>query len=73
MTKLALSVAAMLLASSSAFAGSDCFGTSALTPAAVTVDNTHTASTATPRMVRHGVQAAMHSDAEEPGQGIWGN
>ncbi|WP_348642282.1 hypothetical protein [Mesorhizobium sp. B2-4-14] len=24
-------------------------------------------------MVRHGARAAMKSDAEEPGQGIWGN
>ncbi|TPJ37789.1 DUF680 domain-containing protein [Mesorhizobium sp. B2-5-13] len=72
MTKLALSVAAMLLASSSVFAGSDHFGTSTITPAAVTVDNTYTASTAKPDMVRHGVQATMKSDAEEPGQGIWG-
>ncbi|TPM06542.1 DUF680 domain-containing protein [Mesorhizobium sp. B2-3-11] len=72
MTKLALSVAAMLLAPSSAFAGSDHFGTSTITPAAVTVDNTYTASTAKPDMVHHGMQATMKSDAEEPGQGIWG-
>ncbi|AEH87682.1 MULTISPECIES: DUF680 domain-containing protein [Mesorhizobium] len=70
MTKLALSVAAMLLASSSAFAGSDHFGTS--TQATATTDNTYTASTREADMVRHDTQASMKSDAEEPGQGIWG-
>ncbi|KAA3447837.1 hypothetical protein C7I87_24940 [Mesorhizobium sp. SARCC-RB16n] len=73
MTKLALSVAAMLLASSSAFAGSDHFDTRATDQTRATVDNTYTASTAKTDVVRHGMQAAMKSDADEPGQGIWGN
>lgn len=72
MTKLALSVAAMVLASSSAFAGSDHFGDRTVNPAAAPIDNTHTASTAKPDMVRHGVRATTKSDADEPGQGIWG-
>ncbi|MBZ9707675.1 DUF680 domain-containing protein [Mesorhizobium sp. B3-2-1] len=73
MTKLALSVAAMLLASSFAFAGSDHFGTSAADQTLTTVDNTYTASTAKPEIVRHGMRATMKSDADEPGHGIWGN
>ena len=72
MTKLALSVAAMLLASSAAFAGSDHFGIRAANPAAAGIDNTYTASIRKPDMVRHGARAATQSDAEEPGQGIWG-
>ncbi|TPM34193.1 DUF680 domain-containing protein [Mesorhizobium sp. B2-3-4] len=72
MTKLALSVAAMLLASSSAFAGSDHFGDRTVSPTAATIDNTYTASIRKPDMVRQGVQATMKSDADEPGQGNWG-
>ncbi|MBZ9681819.1 MULTISPECIES: DUF680 domain-containing protein [unclassified Mesorhizobium] len=81
MTKLALSVAAMLLASTSAFAGSDHFNANAPNQPGVAVDTNATASipyTARP----HGVDTkvttkpsrpATKSDADEPGQGIWGN
>nr|WP_246673317.1 DUF680 domain-containing protein [Mesorhizobium sp. B2-4-14] len=37
------------------------------------IDTSYTASIRQPEMVRHGARAAMKSDAEEPGQGIWGN
>lgn len=78
MTKLALSAAAMLLAMSSAFttsafAGSDHFGPCHVNRAAATVHITHTAAIRKADMVRHGVQATMQSDVQEPGQGIWGN
>ncbi|ESY81565.1 DUF680 domain-containing protein [Mesorhizobium australicum] len=81
MTKLALSVAAMLLASTSAFAGSDHFGADNVNQPGAAVDTNATASipyTARP----HGVDTkvttgpsrpATKSDAKEPGQGIWGN
>ena len=72
MTKLALSVAAMVLASSSAFAGSDHFGDRPVNPTAAAIDNSYTASIRKPDMVRHGMQATMKSDADEPGQGNWG-
>lgn len=73
MTKLALSVAAMVLASSAAFAGSDHFGADNANPTAATIDNSYTASIRKPDMVRHSAQATMKSDADESGQGIWGN
>ncbi|TPJ13322.1 DUF680 domain-containing protein [Mesorhizobium sp. B2-7-3] len=81
MTKLALSVAAMLLASTSAFAGSDHFNANGPNRPGAAVDTNVTASipyTARP----HGVDTkvttgpsrpATKSDADEPGQGIWGN
>ncbi|UVK46378.1 DUF680 domain-containing protein [Mesorhizobium sp. AR07] len=79
MTKLALSVAAILLASSAAFAGSDHGANNANQPIA-SVDTNATASipyTARPDGVDTTVMtgprhAPMQSDAQEPGQGIWG-
>ncbi|MBZ9797636.1 DUF680 domain-containing protein [Mesorhizobium sp. ES1-4] len=81
MTKLALSVAAMLLASSSAFAGSDHFGANTADQTRATVDTNATASipyTARPDGVDTKVRTgpsrpATKPDADEPGQGIWGN
>lgn len=71
MKNIALTAAAILVATTGAFAGSDHFGDRA-DPTAVTIDNTYTASIRKPDMVRHSAQATMKSDADEPGQGIWG-
>ena len=73
MKNIALTAAAILIATSSAFAGSDHFAANTASPATATVDHTTTASIRKPDMIRHGMQAATKSDAEEPGQGIWGN
>lgn len=71
MKNIALTAAAILVATTSAFAGSDHFGSHAVNQTAV--DTTTTTSIRKPDMVRHGMQATMKSDAEESGQGIWGN
>ena len=71
MKNIALIAAAILVTTTSAFAGSDHFGSQAADQTAI--DTTTTASIRKPDMVRHGVQATTKSDAEEPGQGIWGN
>ena len=73
MKNIALTVAAILVATTSAFAGSDHFGERTANQTTATVDNTYTASIRKADMVRHGVQTTMKSDADEPGQGIWGN
>ncbi|WP_214476033.1 DUF680 domain-containing protein [Mesorhizobium sp. dw_380] len=70
MKNLAFAAAVILVATTSAFAGSDHFGQRPVNQPAV--DNTYTASTGKPDMTRHGMPAAMQSAAEEPGQGIWG-
>ncbi|MCZ8547827.1 DUF680 domain-containing protein [Mesorhizobium qingshengii] len=72
MKNIALTAAAILVATTSAFAGSDHFGSHAVNQTAVDTTTT-AASIRKPDMVRHGMQATMKSDAEEPGQGIWGN
>ena len=72
MKNIALTAAAILVATSGAFAGSDHFGDRPVNPTAATIDNTYTASIRKPDMVRHSAQATMKSDADEPGQGIWG-
>ena len=76
MTKLALSVAAMLLASSAAFAGSDHGANNSNQPVA-SVDTNATASIsyAAPvdtRVTTGPSRPATKTDADEPGQGIWG-
>ena len=73
MKNLALTAAAILLATTSAFAGSDHFGARTANQTTATIDNTYTASIRKTDMARHGVQAVMQSDADEPGQGIWGH
>jgi hypothetical protein len=80
MTKLAFSVAAMLLASSAAFAGSDHFGDNSNRPAvdtdataSIKVDTKVKTGPANYSVKKHGVQPATKSAADEPGQGIWGN
>ena len=77
MTKLALSVAAMLLASSAAFAGSDHFGADAANQPAASVDTNATASIPyTAPVDTRGTtgpgRPVTKTDAGEPGQGIWG-
>jgi hypothetical protein len=72
MKNLALTAAAILVATTGAFAGSDHFGQRPVNQTAATIDNTYTASISKPDMVRHGMQATMKSDADEPGQGNWG-
>ena len=73
MKNIALTAAAILVATTSAFAGSDHFEGPTAKQTAATIDNTYTASIRKAAMVRHGVQATTKSAAEEPGQGIWGN
>ena len=73
MKNIALTAAAIMVATSSAFAGSDHYGSRAASQTVATIDNTYTASTARQDMVRHGMKAATKSAADEPGQGIWGN
>ena len=72
MTKLALTAAAIFVATCSAFAGSDHFASRNANQTVATIDNAYTASIRRPDMGRHGVQAAMKTDADEPDQGIWG-
>ncbi|TSE05386.1 DUF680 domain-containing protein [Mesorhizobium intechi] len=77
MTKLALSVAAMLLASSAAFAGSDHFGAATANQPVASVDTNATASIPYAASVDAKVTAgpsrpAIKTVADEPGQGIWG-
>jgi hypothetical protein len=75
MTKIALTAAAILVATGSAFAGSDYYGSNnanqpAVTKPAAGVDRTVTGSIRKP--VEH-VKAMSDSVQPEPGQGIWGN
>ena len=77
MTKLALSVAAMLLASSAAFAGSDHFGGDNVNQPVASVDTNATASipytaSVDARVTTGPSRPATKADADEPGQGIWG-
>ena len=73
MKTLALTTAAILVATTGAFAGSDHFGDRPVNPTATTIDNSYTASIRKPDMVRHGAQATMKSDADEPARDNWGN
>jgi len=72
MKNVALTIAAILVATSSAFAGSHHHRPHANQTAA-TVDSTYTASVRKPDMVRQGVQAPMKSAADELDRSIWGN
>ncbi|TGQ46619.1 DUF680 domain-containing protein [Mesorhizobium sp. M00.F.Ca.ET.216.01.1.1] len=84
MTRISLITTAMLVATGSAFAGSDHYGSdNANHPAALVanVDNAFVASVRRPAMGRHdGVDTRMMTGPGiteawpvEPGQGIWGN
>ena len=73
MTKIAVTVAAILLATAAAFAGSDHYGSENVDrpQSPVGIDHSVTASTRTP--VNHNNPDSATGDFQsEPGQGIWG-
>ncbi|RAZ82626.1 hypothetical protein DPM33_34475 [Mesorhizobium hawassense] len=70
MKRTVFATAAILVATGSAFAGSDHFSTAG--QQAAIVDTTYTASIAKPDMDRHDMKPAAKIAADEPGQGIWG-
>ncbi|MBZ9761068.1 DUF680 domain-containing protein [Mesorhizobium sp. CA8] len=72
MNRTAFAAVAMLVATGSAFAGSDHFSGTNGGQQAVAIDTTTTASLAKPDMDRHAMKPAARIAAEEPGQGIWG-
>ncbi|BAB53620.1 hypothetical protein B5V01_12110 [Mesorhizobium erdmanii] len=80
MTKIALTAAAILIATGSAFAGSDNYGSDNVNQPAVTtragnpdnIDRSHTASIRKP-VEHHGFKLTPDSVQPESGQGIWGN
>ncbi|OBQ59977.1 DUF680 domain-containing protein [Mesorhizobium erdmanii] len=79
MTKIALTAAAILIATGTAFAGSDNYGSDNVNQPAVTapavkagtIDHTFTASTRK-TTEHHGFRLTPDSDQPESGQGIWG-
>lgn len=70
MNKIVFTALAILVATGSAFAGSDHF--SAASQQAAAVDTTTTASIVKLDMDRHDMKPAAKIAADEPGQGIWG-
>ncbi|TPI07813.1 DUF680 domain-containing protein [Mesorhizobium sp. B4-1-3] len=72
MNKIALTAVVILVATGSAFAGSDHFPWTNGGQQAATVDTTATASIMKLDMDRHDVKPAAKIAADEPGQGIWG-
>ena len=72
MKKIVFTALAVLLATGSAFAGSDHFSANAGQQTAA-VDTTTTASIAKPDMAGHDMQPVAKIAADEPGQGIWGH
>lgn len=77
MTKIALTATAILVATGSAFAGSDYYGSNnanqkAVTAPAAKVDTTITGSIRKP-VEHYGVRITPNADQPESGQGIWGN
>ena len=81
MSRIAFITATMLVATSSAFAGSDHYGSNNASQPAAKVDHAFTASIRKQTMTNHaGVDmmtvtgpAAAQSFPPESGQGIWGN
>ena len=80
MTKITLTAAALLIATGTAFAGSDNYHSrnayQGSTAPATSVDKTFTASIRKPVTVRHqaaNLGATTQSDTNEYGQGIWGH
>jgi hypothetical protein len=73
MNKFSLGAFAMLLATGTAFAGSDHYGSNNANQPVATVDKSYTASIQKPPMAQQKVKVTTKSDADEPGQGIWGN
>ena len=65
-------LAAILVATGSAFAGSDHFSSTNAGQQAAAVDTTYTASMAKQVMARHDMKPAARIAAQESGQGIWG-
>ncbi|MER8504429.1 DUF680 domain-containing protein [Mesorhizobium sp. M0204] len=76
MTKIALTAAAILVATGTAFAGSDHYGSDNVnqpTAPAANVDNTFTGSIRKPVASEHtGAKTTSESVAPESGQGNWG-
>jgi hypothetical protein len=83
MTKIALTAAAILVATGAAFAGSDHYGSDNVNQPAITapagnaitagnIDRSHTGSIRKP-VEHHGFKLTPDSDQPESGQGIWGN
>ena len=62
MTKIALTAAALLIATGGAFAGSDHYGSANANPPAVSVDNTVTASTKSDTNVQKPVTQGANRD-----------
>ncbi|TPI79978.1 DUF680 domain-containing protein [Mesorhizobium sp. B2-8-9] len=73
MNRTAFAAVAILVATGSAFAGSDHFSWTNGGQQAAAVDTTTTGSIARPEMARHAMKPAARIAAEEPGQGIWGH
>ncbi|BCG95761.1 DUF680 domain-containing protein [Mesorhizobium sp. 131-2-1] len=81
MSRIAFITATMLVATSSAFAGSDHYGSNNASQRAAKVDHAFTASIRKQTMTKHaGVDmmtvtdpATTQSFPPESGQGIWGN
>jgi len=77
MTKIALTAVAILVATGTAFAGSDHYGSkNANQPAIANVDNTFTGSIRKSEPAEHNATSTRvrtQFDASEPGQGIWGH
>ena len=72
MNKIIFVAAAILVATSGAFAGSDHFSATNPGQQTAAVDTTATASIAKPDMAGHAMKPAAKIAADEPGQGIWG-
>ncbi|WP_137933759.1 DUF680 domain-containing protein [Mesorhizobium comanense] len=77
MTKIALTAAAILVATGTAFAGSDHFESDganqpAITAPAGNIDHGYTASIRKP-VEHHGFKLTPDSNQPESGQGNWGN
>ena len=77
MTKIALTAAAILVATGTAFAGSDHYGSDNVNQPVITshvsdIDHSYTASTRKP-VEHHGFKLTPDSVQPESGQGIWGN
>ncbi|MBZ9840749.1 DUF680 domain-containing protein [Mesorhizobium sp. CA5] len=70
MNRTAFAAVAILVATGSAFAGSDHFSWTNGGQQAAVVDTTTTGSIARPEIARPAMKPAA---AEEPGQGIWGH
>ncbi|MER8369964.1 DUF680 domain-containing protein [Mesorhizobium sp. M1348] len=73
MKKTTITAAAILVATSTALAGSDHFDSNNANQPVANVDKSYMASIQKPAMAQHKLKLTTKSDADEPGQGIWGN